>query len=409
VRIHTLVAAVVAALLPVGPGASIARPISWLLVQQPIEVGSTVVTTADTDLRSAPSTSASVVVTLAQGTPLTVIAPSQTGDGVVWWPVQDPATGNIGFVREDVLTAADAGAPATVAQPGQSESERAEELLIDHGLRTERPMTETVIVRSATTTVDDPAFQTTVENVTDALRADPEIVAGATNYYELAAQAVPQAAGLVSADRKTTLIPVTLAGDRATAVENAPDFMAILEGQRAAAAGFEILTVGDASISLAPIAGDSAGDPCRPISESYPPDSEVVRALEILYMDFAAGMVAPVEIVVDGPMDDPAVRAGIDQLVQALTAERTADDQPLFGPATVTTRPDGQLALISVPLKVGPCSPEALDAIRRVRDDLVPPAEAAMPGTEILVTGQAALILDHQQAPTVQHLATDAA
>ena len=55
---------------------------------------------------------------------------------------------------------------------------------------------------------------------------------------------------------------------------------------------------------------------------------------------------------------------------------------------------DGQAALISAPMKVAPDSSEAYAEIERLRDVLVPQAEAAMPGTQILVTGQTANFAD---------------
>ena len=42
------------------------------------------------------------------------------------------------------------------------EAQRGWALLAEHGIRAERPGTETVVVRSATATVDDPAFRATV-------------------------------------------------------------------------------------------------------------------------------------------------------------------------------------------------------------------------------------------------------
>src|SRR5215213_4306226 len=63
------------------------------------------------------------------------------------------------------------------------ESQQGWDLLEEHGIREERRGAETVIVRSATTTVDDPAFQTTVQHATDALRADTGLVSEAVNYY----------------------------------------------------------------------------------------------------------------------------------------------------------------------------------------------------------------------------------
>ena len=92
------------------------------------------------------------------------------------------------------------------------ESNRGWDLLAQHGIRQQRTGTETVIVHSDTVTVDDPTFQQTVQQVTDAVLANTKIVAGATNFYELNAQDPNAAARLVSTDRMTTIIPVTLTG-----------------------------------------------------------------------------------------------------------------------------------------------------------------------------------------------------
>src|SRR5215212_7525267 len=121
------------------------------------------------------------------------------------------------------------------------ESDRGWALLELHGIRQERNGIETIVVRSATTTVDDPAFQQTVQRVTDAVRADGAIVAGVTNYYELKAQDPQAAAGLVSTDQKTTIIPVTLVGSLEDATEHGADYLALVLGQREAAQGFDVL------------------------------------------------------------------------------------------------------------------------------------------------------------------------
>src|SRR5918997_5388648 len=127
------------------------------------------------------------------------------------------------------------------------ESQRGWALLEEHGIREERRGTETVVVRSATLTVDDPAFQATVQRATDAFRADTDVVASAVNYYELSAQDPEAAAGLVSADRKTTIIPVTLVGSLEEASEHGAAVFALLHTLQAAAPDFTILTVGDGS------------------------------------------------------------------------------------------------------------------------------------------------------------------
>ena len=51
------------------------------------------------------------------------------------------------------------------------ESAQGTDLLVDSGLRTEDPITETVIIRGETGTVDDPAVREVVEQMTTDLRA----------------------------------------------------------------------------------------------------------------------------------------------------------------------------------------------------------------------------------------------
>jgi hypothetical protein len=73
------------------------------------------------------------------------------------------------------------------------------------------------------------------------------VVAGVVNYYELSAQDPVAAAALVSGDRRTTIIPVTLAGSLDDAIEHGADVLALVHGQQDAAPGFTVLTVGDGS------------------------------------------------------------------------------------------------------------------------------------------------------------------
>jgi len=68
-----------------------------------IHVGSTVVTTDASNMRSGPSTTASVVVVEPAGTTLTVTGPSVVGDGYTWWPVKDPNTGQTGYIASQLL------------------------------------------------------------------------------------------------------------------------------------------------------------------------------------------------------------------------------------------------------------------------------------------------------------------
>ncbi|MGH2530826.1 MAG: MMPL family transporter [Thermomicrobiales bacterium] len=495
------------------------------------------------------------------------------------------------------------------------ESQRGWDLLQEHGIREERAGAETVVVRSDTTTVDDPAFEAAVRGVTDALRGDAEGVAGATNYYELNAQSPEDAAGLVSADQHTTIIPVTLVGNLEDAIDHGPDFLALIEEQRAAVPAFEILAVGDASlneeintlveedlargegigasiaflillvvfgalvaafvpiilavmaiaiafgltalvsqvgelsffvtnmvtmIGLAvgidyslfvvdrfreerrrgaakldaiQIAGSTAsravlfsgltvifalaglfivpnniyrslsigailvvvvavvatltlipavisllGDRldwprrrkydaatvarqaaydhetihrgfwgtitrvvmARPIvslalavgfllllalpyldfkaglggASSLPDELDSKQAYTVLATEFSAGLISPVEIVVEGPLDDPSVQQGITQLRDDLAAATTTGGQPLFGPSSLSESPDNRVALISAPLKVAPDAAAGYDAIDHLRGEVIPPIRGAMTDTDILVTGVTANNVD---------------
>lgn len=495
------------------------------------------------------------------------------------------------------------------------ESNRGWALLEEHGIRQERSGGETVIVRSGTVTIDDPAFQETVQRVTDTVRADTGIVASATNYYELSAQDPQAAAGLVSGDTRTTIIPVTLAGSLEDAVANGAGFLALIHGARDAAPGFEILTVGDgslneeinriteedlargegigagvaflillvvfgalvaafvplilavmaiaiafgltalvsqvselsffvtniitmiglavgidyalfvvdryreerrrgaerieaitraggtasqavvfsgltvilalagllivpnniyrslgigaifvvvvavvATLTLIPAVISLLGDKLdwprrttydiatvarqstydneaihtgfwgritrivmrRPLvslvatvgflllcaipyldfepglggASALPDKLESKQAYTILASEFSAGLISPVEIVIEGPLDDPSVQRGIRQLQDALDTATTANGQPLFASATMTTSPDKRVALISVPLRVAPDAPAANVAIKWLRDEAIPPIQGTMTGSQVLVTGVSANNVD---------------
>ncbi len=121
--------------------------------------------------------------------------------------------------------------------------------LIQERLRNgeEDPVNETIVVRSETLTVDDAEFRETVEQTAAGLRAIPDVVASMVTWYEADAAGSPVADGLVSADRHTLLIPVTLAGDFDTASENIGTYVDAVSAQDGS--DIRVLTVGDASVS----------------------------------------------------------------------------------------------------------------------------------------------------------------
>jgi uncharacterized protein YgiM (DUF1202 family) len=65
-----------------------------------------IVTTNDSvNLRSDPTTSGELIITLDAGVELTIIGGPETADEYTWWQVQDQATGDEGWVIEDALDA----------------------------------------------------------------------------------------------------------------------------------------------------------------------------------------------------------------------------------------------------------------------------------------------------------------
>jgi len=118
-----------------------------------------------------------------------------------------------------------------------------------------------------------------------------------------------------------------------------------------------------------------------------PADTESGAAFAVLQRDFPAGLVSPVEIVVDGDLNDPAVQIGIDRLNSLLAGTG------VFGQAAVTENEAGDLALVSAPLTIVPDSTAAFDEIATVREEIVP---AAFEGVDanVYVTGATALNAD---------------
>ena len=94
---------------------------------------------------------------------------------------------------------------------GQPESAVGEQLLTDR-LPAGNPISETIVIRSETIAVSDPAFKTVVDRVSANLAGLGDLVVSAPTYYQLQASSSPSADQLISADRHTTIIPVTFKG-----------------------------------------------------------------------------------------------------------------------------------------------------------------------------------------------------
>jgi RND superfamily putative drug exporter len=96
--------------------------------------------------------------------------------------------------------------------------------LVEERLRGPFRVQEAVIVQSGSATVDSPEFRSYVENIrTQVAALGPEVVENVTSFYQSGVQ------GLVSQDRRTTILPLTMAGDVDHATENIAKVLAIVE------------------------------------------------------------------------------------------------------------------------------------------------------------------------------------
>ena len=176
------------------------------------------------------------------------------------WTARNPWKTVIGWVVALVFfgaiqSIAPLNSTASFELKNNPESEQAWDLIVDTGIRDERQGSETVIVRAAPAALDDGTVETAVNSIAASLAADTETVASVTNYFELLDTAPDAAANLIQTEPQdgsgliTVLIPVTLAGDLETAVENGADFMETYDAAIAQVSGVEVMTFGDASLN----------------------------------------------------------------------------------------------------------------------------------------------------------------
>jgi RND superfamily putative drug exporter len=95
----------------------------------------------------------------------------------------------------------------------------------------------------------------------------------------------------------------------------------------------------------------------------------------------------PVEIVVDGNVRSPAAQGALARL-----EGRLAED-PTFGAPATEVFPAGDLAVLTVPVRGDATSEQAVAAVTRLREDVLPAALAGS-GVEALVTGDTAEAID---------------
>ena len=121
---------------------------------------------------------------------------------------------------------------------------------------------------------------------------------------------------------------------------------------------------------------------------TFPDSFQSKQGFAILDRQFSAGSVNPVQIVVDGRVNEPAVQAAITRLEGELATD------PAFGPVQTQTARTGNLALLSVPVNGDAVGPLALDKVRELRGTLIPSAFGGS-GASVYVTGQTAGNLDY--------------
>ncbi len=112
------------------------------------------------------------------------------------------------------------------------------------------------------------------------------------------------------------------------------------------------------------------------------------QGFAVLDSQFSVGGVSPVQIVVDGEVNSPAVQSGIERLTSELAADGS------FGPVQTQTAKSGTLALLSVPVNGDALGDLALAKVRELRGTLVPAAFAGT-GAGVYVTGQSAFNVDY--------------
>ncbi|MBM3959237.1 MAG: MMPL family transporter [SAR202 cluster bacterium] len=121
--------------------------------------------------------------------------------------------------------------------------------LVEERLAGERHNVETMVMRSSNLTVDDPAFRARFDQIVRELVAlGPEAIAVSEGRPQILSFYATGNPGLVSADRKTTIAPIVMAGDLDQAKGNIEHVLDVLR-RYDRTDGFDVMITGQASIS----------------------------------------------------------------------------------------------------------------------------------------------------------------
>ena len=153
----------------------------------------------------------------------------------IWAVVMVVAFGLVGGLFSDVIT-------TEFKFLDNQESDRATKLL-EERLRGSDTAREVVTVRSADLTVDDPAYREQVESLhNEIVGLGGGVVASARNYYQSGDES------LVSSDRRSTILPLVLAGSFQDAESNIGKVHDLLD-RTDASSGFEVFITGEATFA----------------------------------------------------------------------------------------------------------------------------------------------------------------
>jgi len=121
---------------------------------------------------------------------------------------------------------------------------------------------------------------------------------------------------------------------------------------------------------------------------TLPDRFESKQGFTLVNQEFPDQTVDPVQIVIDGDVESPQVKTGIQHLEAALAA------RPIFAEPTEETSPAGDLTVVTVPVVGDPLSEQAVAAVRELRSDAIPAAFSGA-DAQVYVGGTTAEEIDY--------------
>jgi putative drug exporter of the RND superfamily len=122
---------------------------------------------------------------------------------------------------------------------------------------------------------------------------------------------------------------------------------------------------------------------------TLPDDFPSKQAFVTLQQEFSGGLTDPAKIVITGDVESSEVQAAIPRLQEGIASD------PAFAPKTnVTTSEDGTAIEVDAYFQGDPSSDAAFQAIRNLRDQIVPSAFQGVSGIQVLVGGNPAFFTD---------------